>query len=172
MVFILIDKLMPSSDLLVAGHFLLAITIITAYLITSDGTARSKQLAIRQGRATVSGIIHTCTYILYLRNEDTYYTCHFVDRSTHHYNYCWWMVNSLILMTTTNLIKLINRQIFMLALIIQVCYVTIINFWEMLSHCNVDIWLWTVSCDQVEQFTYCITRIFGGHFNMVVWRIT
>ena len=70
-VFILVDKLMPSSDLLVAGCFLLAITIITAYLITSDGIARSKQLAIRQGQAKVSGIIHTCTYILYLRNEDT-----------------------------------------------------------------------------------------------------
>ena len=62
---------MPSSDLLVAGCFLLAITIITAYLITGDGIAQSKQLAIRQGQAKVSGIIHICTYILYLRNEDT-----------------------------------------------------------------------------------------------------
>ena len=63
------------------GWLLLAITIITDYLITSDGSVpRTKQegagslplirLANWQRLVTVLGIIHTCIRILYLRFQD------------------------------------------------------------------------------------------------------
>ena len=78
-VFIFVGGLMPIAICLFACSqcwLLLAITIITTYLITSEPVMpmhqgrKSRWLAIRpvyqQGRVTVSGIINMCIYIVHI----------------------------------------------------------------------------------------------------------